>query len=193
MFPLDVAFASPFSVNFLLASSHFAGLENQKHINAQRCQDSSSSFIKASSVLERAPCTEFGRRDSSSCWADDWTIANAGQCKIILKEENPFNEGTGCWTQITRDKMNPCWRCPLYPSFALILVTLRFLNSSFIKVNNGITVMKGQSGYLSEEDLQFSIPKEKDACKVEVIVNEPITQRVGKLSPQVYSCYIIWV
>lgn len=71
MFPLDVAFASPFSVNFLLASSHFAGLENQKHINAQRCQDSSSSFIKASSVLERAPCTEFGRRDSSSCWADD--------------------------------------------------------------------------------------------------------------------------
>ncbi|XP_073491759.1 FRAS1-related extracellular matrix protein 1 isoform X1 [Aquarana catesbeiana] len=87
--------------------------------------------------------------------------------------------------------MNPCWRCHLYPSFALILVTLRFLNSSFIKVNNGITVMKGQSGYLSEEDLQFSIPKEKDSCKVEVIVNEPITQRVGKLSPQVFDCHFL--
>lgn len=51
--------------------------------------------------------------------------------------------------------------------------------------------MKGQSSYLSGEDLQFSIPKEKDACKVEVIVNEPITQRVGKLSPQVFDCHFL--
>ncbi|XP_069818080.1 FRAS1-related extracellular matrix protein 1 isoform X4 [Dendropsophus ebraccatus] len=87
--------------------------------------------------------------------------------------------------------MNLFWRCHMYPSFALILVTLRFLSSSFIKVNNGITVMKGQIGYLSEHDLQFSIPKEKDACKVEVIVNEPITQRVGKLFPQVFDCHIL--
>ncbi|XP_072260396.1 FRAS1-related extracellular matrix protein 1 isoform X2 [Pyxicephalus adspersus] len=87
--------------------------------------------------------------------------------------------------------MNPRWRFHVYPSFALLLLTLRFLSSSFIKVNNGITVMKGQSGYLSEEDLQFSIPKEKDACKVEVIINEPITQRVGKLSPQVFDCHFM--
>ncbi|KAM5193950.1 FRAS1-related extracellular matrix protein 1 [Mantella aurantiaca] len=87
--------------------------------------------------------------------------------------------------------MNSCRRCHFYPSFALILLTLRFLSSSFIKVNNGLTVMKGLSSYLSEEDLQFSIPEEKDACKVEVIVNEPITQRVGKLSPQVFDCHFL--
>ncbi|XP_073523974.1 FRAS1-related extracellular matrix protein 1 isoform X1 [Phyllobates terribilis] len=87
--------------------------------------------------------------------------------------------------------MNLFWRCHVYPSLALLLVTLRFLSSSFIKVNNGITVMKGQVGYLPENDLQFSIPKEKDACKVEVIVNEPITQRVGKLTPQVFDCHFL--
>ncbi|XP_072009032.1 FRAS1-related extracellular matrix protein 1 isoform X1 [Engystomops pustulosus] len=82
-------------------------------------------------------------------------------------------------------------RFHMYPSLALILVSLRFLSSSFIKVNNGITVMKGQVGYLLEKDLQFSIPKEKDACKVEVIVNEPITQRVGRLYPQVFDCHFL--
>lgn len=46
-------------------------------------------------------------------------------------------------------------------------------------------MMKGQSVFLSEEDLKFSIPREKDVCKVEVVINEPITQRVGKLTPQV--------
>ncbi|XP_063770139.1 FRAS1-related extracellular matrix protein 1 isoform X2 [Pseudophryne corroboree] len=87
--------------------------------------------------------------------------------------------------------MNPFWRCRLNQSLCLLLLTLRYLNSSFIKVNNGITVMKGQSSYLSENDLRFSIPEEKDACKVEVIVNEPITQRVGKLSPQVFDCHFL--
>ncbi|XP_066460377.1 FRAS1-related extracellular matrix protein 1 isoform X2 [Eleutherodactylus coqui] len=87
--------------------------------------------------------------------------------------------------------MNLYSRCHMYLSLVLILVTLRFLSSSLIKVNNGITVMKGQVGYLSEDDLQFFIPKEKDACKVEVIANEPITQRVGKLSPQVFDCHFL--
>ncbi|XP_044128198.1 FRAS1-related extracellular matrix protein 1 [Bufo gargarizans] len=87
--------------------------------------------------------------------------------------------------------MNLFWGCRIYPSLAFIVVTLRIVSSSFIKVNNGITVMKGQVGYLSENDLQFFIPKEKDACKLEIVVNEPITQRVGKLSPQVFDCHFL--
>lgn len=70
--------------------------------------------------------------------------------------------------------------------FLLLPVMLRVVYSSFISVNLGVKVMKGQSVFLSEEDLNFSIPREKDACKVEVI-NEPITQRVGKLTPQVFG------
>ncbi|NWU97249.1 FREM1 protein, partial [Upupa epops] len=62
---------------------------------------------------------------------------------------------------------------------------------SFISVNLGIKVMKGQSVFLSEDDLKFSIPREKDVCKVEVVMNEPITQRVGKLTPQVFDCHFL--
>lgn len=67
----------------------------------------------------------------------------------------------------------------------LLALNLKGICSSFVNVNRGVKLMKGRSVFLSQEDLQFSIPREKDACKVEVIVNEPITQRVGKLTPQV--------
>lgn len=70
--------------------------------------------------------------------------------------------------------------------FLLLPLLLRVVCSSFISVNLGVKVMKGQSVFLSEDDLKFSIPREKDACKVEVVINEPITQRVGKLTPQVF-------
>lgn len=71
--------------------------------------------------------------------------------------------------------------------FLLLLIVLRVVCSSFISVNLGVKVMKGQSVFLSEDDLKFSIPREKDVCKVEVVINEPITQRVGKLTPQVFG------
>uniref|UniRef100_A0A3Q1H8X6 C-type lectin domain-containing protein n=1 Tax=Anabas testudineus TaxID=64144 RepID=A0A3Q1H8X6_ANATE len=64
-------------------------------------------------------------------------------------------------------------------------------HSSLVKVNKGLKVKRGQSVYLDEGDLQFHIPRQKDACKVEVVLNEPITQRVGKLLPQVFDCHYL--
>nr|XP_046236498.1 FRAS1-related extracellular matrix protein 1a isoform X2 [Scatophagus argus] len=64
-------------------------------------------------------------------------------------------------------------------------------HSSLVKVNKGLKVKRGQSAYLQEGDLQFQIPCQKDACKVEVVLNEPITQRVGKLMPQVFDCHYL--
>ena len=58
-------------------------------------------------------------------------------------------------------------------------------HSSLVKVNKGLKVKRGQSAFLQDGDLQFHIPRQKDACKVEVVLNEPITQRVGTLMPQV--------
>ncbi|KAM9425545.1 FRAS1-related extracellular matrix protein 1a [Pholidichthys leucotaenia] len=74
---------------------------------------------------------------------------------------------------------------------ALLLGMVRSSHSSLIKVNRGLKVKRGQSAYLQEGDLQFNIPRLKDACKVEVILNEPITQRVGKLLPQVFDCHYL--
>lgn len=67
----------------------------------------------------------------------------------------------------------------------LLLLLPGWASPTFVRVNQGVRVMKGSSAFLSQDDLKFTIPKEKDACKVEVVMNEPITQRVGKLTPQV--------
>uniref|UniRef100_A0A3Q2EFW1 FRAS1-related extracellular matrix protein 1 n=1 Tax=Cyprinodon variegatus TaxID=28743 RepID=A0A3Q2EFW1_CYPVA len=64
-------------------------------------------------------------------------------------------------------------------------------DGSLVKVNKGLKVKRGQSVYLQEGDLQFHIPVQKDVCKVEVVPNEPITQRVGKLVPQVFDCHYL--
>ena len=75
------------------------------------------------------------------------------------------------------------------PPLLLLLLLLMLLpgwaGPTFISVNRGVRVMKGSSAFLLGDDLKFAIPKEKDACKVEVVMNEPMTQRVGKLTPQV--------
>ncbi len=70
--------------------------------------------------------------------------------------------------------------------FPVLLLGMTCLSlGSLVKVNKGLRVKRGQTAYLQEGDLQFHIPRQKDACKVEVVLNEPITQRVGKLMPQV--------
>ncbi|XP_022603580.1 FRAS1-related extracellular matrix protein 1 [Seriola dumerili] len=73
----------------------------------------------------------------------------------------------------------------------LLLGMISSLHASLVKVNKGLKVKRGQSAYLDEGDLQFHIPRQKDACKVEVVLNEPITQRVGKLMPQVFDCHYL--
>ncbi|XP_012925197.1 FRAS1-related extracellular matrix protein 1 isoform X2 [Heterocephalus glaber] len=75
---------------------------------------------------------------------------------------------------------------------ALVLpLLLHATHPTFVSLNRGLRVTKGSSAFLSAEDLQFAIPREKDACKVEVVVHEPITQRVGKLTPQVFDCHFL--
>ncbi|KAJ8385247.1 hypothetical protein AAFF_G00191240 [Aldrovandia affinis] len=73
----------------------------------------------------------------------------------------------------------------------LLLGVFHWTQGSLVKVNKGLRVKRGQSAYLQEGDVQFDIPREKDACKVEVVLNEPITQRVGTLTPQVFDCHFL--
>ncbi|XP_069498160.1 FRAS1-related extracellular matrix protein 1-like [Ambystoma mexicanum] len=77
--------------------------------------------------------------------------------------------------------------------FVLIsFVHLRQIDTAqLVLVNEGISVGRGQMAYLSEKELKFNIPAEKDSCKVEVVLNEPTTQRVGRLTPQVFDCHFL--
>ncbi|XP_062936493.1 FRAS1-related extracellular matrix protein 1-like [Cynocephalus volans] len=79
----------------------------------------------------------------------------------------------------------------LLPLLPLRLLSPGWAAPTFISVNRGLKVTKGSSAFLSPEDLQFAIPRQKDACKVEVVRNEPVTQRVGKLTPQVFDCHFL--
>ncbi|KAL4641549.1 FRAS1-related extracellular matrix protein 1 isoform X1 [Arapaima gigas] len=83
----------------------------------------------------------------------------------------------------------------LSPLLLLLVVLVLGIGSrgwgSLVKVNTGLKVKRGQEVYLQEEDLSFHVPQEKDACKVEVLLNEPITQRVGSLTPQVFDCHFL--
>ncbi|XP_061636386.1 FRAS1-related extracellular matrix protein 1b [Phyllopteryx taeniolatus] len=60
-------------------------------------------------------------------------------------------------------------------------------NGARVEVNAGMEVVRGRRAFLGREQLR--IGAEADAhCKVEVVLNEPITQRVGRLTPQVFDC-----
>ncbi|XP_043941471.1 FRAS1-related extracellular matrix protein 1-like isoform X2 [Protopterus annectens] len=74
----------------------------------------------------------------------------------------------------------------------MFLANLGFTKTeNLVNVNKGIQVERGRVAYVTENELQFNIPKDRDSCKVEVVQNEPITQRVGKLIPQVFDCHFL--
>ncbi|XP_059394648.1 FRAS1-related extracellular matrix protein 1a [Carassius carassius] len=78
----------------------------------------------------------------------------------------------------------------IYLSF-LLMGLFQQIQGSLVKTNLGLKVKRGQSVFLQEEDLQFHIRRAKDACKLEVVLNEPMTQRVGTLTPQVFDCHFL--
>lgn len=53
-------------------------------------------------------------------------------------------------------------------------------------MNSGVEVARGRSVLVTERELKIATGPTVD-CKVEVVMNEPVTQRVGKLTPQVRS------
>lgn len=48
-----------------------------------------------------------------------------------------------------------------------------------------LTVKIGRNVYLKRDDIRFSVTEKDDECRVEVVRNDPITQRVGYVEPHV--------
>lgn len=68
--------------------------------------------------------------------------------------------------------------------FLLLLVMMAVCSGSLVVVNSGVEVTRGHSVFITHKELKISVEPTAD-CKVEVVMNEPITQRVGRLTPQV--------
>ncbi|XP_068447643.1 FRAS1-related extracellular matrix protein 1b isoform X2 [Clinocottus analis] len=69
----------------------------------------------------------------------------------------------------------------------LLVATMSVCSSNLVAVNSGVEVARGRSVFITERELKISVGPTAD-CKVEVVMNEPITQRVGRLTPQVFDC-----
>lgn len=72
-------------------------------------------------------------------------------------------------------------------SWLLLLAVASIGSGSLVAVNSGVQVTRGRSVFITETDLKISVDPAAD-CKVEVVMNEPVTQRVGRLTPQVRKC-----
>ncbi|XP_063746795.1 FRAS1-related extracellular matrix protein 1b [Eleginops maclovinus] len=69
----------------------------------------------------------------------------------------------------------------------LLLAWTAICSGTLVVVNSGVKVTRGRSVFITEMELKINVGPTSD-CKVEVVMNEPITQRVGKLTPQVFDC-----
>lgn len=66
----------------------------------------------------------------------------------------------------------------------LLLAATGVSSRSLVQVRSGVEVTRGRSAFVTERQLQVNVGPDAD-CKVEVVMNEPVTQRVGRLTPQV--------
>lgn len=66
----------------------------------------------------------------------------------------------------------------------LLAATAAVCSGRLVVVNSGVEVTRGRSAFVTEKELQIGVEPSAD-CKVEVVMNEPLTQRVGRLTPQV--------
>ncbi|XP_028254832.1 FRAS1-related extracellular matrix protein 1b isoform X2 [Parambassis ranga] len=69
----------------------------------------------------------------------------------------------------------------------LLLAVTAVCSRTLVLVNSGVEVTRGHAVYITEKELRISVEPTAD-CKVEVVMNEPMTQRVGRLTPQVFDC-----
>lgn len=66
----------------------------------------------------------------------------------------------------------------------LLAATAAVCSGRLVVVNSGVEVTRGRSAFITEKELKIGVDPTAD-CKVEVAMNEPVTQRVGRLTPQV--------
>ncbi|XP_070688078.1 FRAS1-related extracellular matrix protein 1b [Pempheris klunzingeri] len=72
-------------------------------------------------------------------------------------------------------------------SVLVLLAVTAVCGGRLVVVNTGVEVARGRSVFITERELKIGVDPAAD-CKVEVVMNEPVTQRVGRLTPQVFDC-----
>lgn len=66
----------------------------------------------------------------------------------------------------------------------LLLLVMVVAHQRPSTVTSDLQVIRGREAFLTEAELKVEVVGGAK-CKVEVVLNEPVTQRVGQLTPQV--------
>lgn len=69
--------------------------------------------------------------------------------------------------------------------YVLFMISTSSTLAQLLLNKRELTVQTGRSVYLRRDDLVFVRTEPGEGCRVEVVQNEPITQRVGTLEPKV--------
>ncbi|XP_072023981.1 FRAS1-related extracellular matrix protein 1-like [Amphiura filiformis] len=73
--------------------------------------------------------------------------------------------------------------------FAVLTFHSSLVIGQLVVTNRGLNVPIGRSVYVDPSTLYIEPPLPGEVCKVEVAVQEPFYQRVGRLEPQVFDCH----
>ncbi|XP_013072951.2 FRAS1-related extracellular matrix protein 1-like isoform X1 [Biomphalaria glabrata] len=79
-------------------------------------------------------------------------------------------------------------------STALLVLTMVLLlmprdcPAQLVVRQKDISVDIGRSTFLGREDLVVSSVRRGESCRIEVVTNDPITQRVGRIHPPIFDC-----
>lgn len=70
-------------------------------------------------------------------------------------------------------------------TLAVLVVFAWTTQAQLLLRKNDLSVKIGRSVYFLPEDFTFSPIKDTEKCRLEVVQNDPITQRAGRVEPQV--------
>ena len=92
-----------------------------------------------------------------------------------------------CEQETTHDMLSGIFvRRSFLSAFLFFILVSQCDGGNLLVRQNDITVKVGRTVYLNTDDIVFRKPRRGDeACRVEVVQNDPITQRVGQLEPKV--------
>ncbi|XP_051803447.1 FRAS1-related extracellular matrix protein 1-like [Acanthochromis polyacanthus] len=107
---------------------------------------------------------------------------------VTIRTDQPDGRHDDAHHRQQRHKQEAADRRKMLSVVSLLLLLLSAsCSSTLVVVNSGVEVTRGRWVFVRQTELQISVDPTSD-CKVEVVMNEPVTQRVGRLTPQVFDC-----
>lgn len=67
----------------------------------------------------------------------------------------------------------------------VLSLTSVFASAGLVQRTNKLSVKVGRTIFLNTDDIVIKQLRREEACRIQVVDNDPITQRVGKIEPKV--------